>query len=100
IFSQRQVEDVTDTNVNREAEPMRLDRKFYRDRRDRLPPLDRLLSISPFDANWLRIFKAEGPLGRVEIKQRLTLLTPQFAKVEAQDYDWIAYFLTRAFDPA
>ncbi len=100
IFSQRQVEDVSDTDLNREAEPISLLRKFHRVDYWRLPPLDRLLGITPWNDKWERTIKAEGPKGRVDIPQRLVQLTPHFARVDALRYYWSSHFLTREFDPA
>jgi predicted esterase len=100
IFSRRQVEDVTDSNPSREADTIRLARPFTQVERYPVPNLERLLGITPWDAKWERHFKAEGPQGRIDITQRMTVLTPYLAKVQATRYTWYSYFLTREFDPA
>jgi hypothetical protein len=99
IFSARQVDDVTDTDVNRESDPVRLERRFTRVDFWRLPPLVQFAGVTDWDEKWGRTFRARGPEGRVDIVQRLTLLTPQVARIEAIKYAWAGYFLTREFDP-
>src|SRR5262249_25495672 len=58
-------------------------------------PLVEILDASPWDARWERRFKVNSPFGRAEeVKQRLGLLTPHYARVDALQYNWSAYYLT------
>jgi predicted esterase len=53
----------------------------------------------PFDAKWNRTMTLKVADGRVRIPQRLTLLTPHYARVESKQYNWNPHYLTSEFDP-
>jgi hypothetical protein len=60
-----------------------------------LPKAARLESITPFDAKWQRTSYLRNDLGKYEIKQRLTLLSPYAAKIESNVYQWNTFYLTK-----
>jgi hypothetical protein len=95
IFSHRQVQHVDDKDVSSGL-------KFERP----IPHLDHFNvpqgiyeNISPWDAKWDRVLTLSTPEGKAKIAQHLSQLTPQYARVEARSYKWIAYFATSELEP-
>lgn len=100
VFSLRQVEEVDEKDVNRDADLVRLTQRIHRLDNFRLPAQVQFLGTTPFDAKWERDFNVLGPLGKIKIPQRLTVLSPHYARVDALRYYWTSYYLTRELDPA
>src|SRR5262245_15225812 len=70
---------------------------------DQIVPLIDVREITPWDNRWERIFTVGstglGTNGILKVKQRLTLLTPQLARVEAYEYTWLSFFATKELEP-
>jgi pimeloyl-ACP methyl ester carboxylesterase len=60
-------------------------------------PLPTPWTIEAFDpwTKWARTIRLDTAKGKLDISQRVTLLTPQRVRVDAVGIDWIAYYKTR-----
>lgn len=99
LFSPKQLLKTEDAAPNAGSESLDFRMKLSIYERFKLPPgiYDK---ITPWDKNWdrtLTLLAADGQ--RWKIPQRLVLLTPEFACVEAKTYDWTAFFMTSEMDP-
>lgn len=63
-----------------------------------MDPILQVFEVTPWDSRWERKFDfgtiSNGKRWRYKIDQRLTVLTPQFAKIDALRYHWSAYYTT------
>lgn len=98
-FSPKQLLKTEDGGPNRAPETLQFNRALTSINRFKLPAgiYDK---ITPWDKNWDRTLTLLDPNGqRWKIVQRLTKLTPEFARVDAKTYDWTAFFMTSEMDP-
>jgi pimeloyl-ACP methyl ester carboxylesterase len=98
VFSPRQVQEVPDKDPTREAESIRLKSPIVRRSSFKLPPWQ-VVAVTDWDSKWDRVLTISTPDGRRQIQQHLSLLTPKVACIDARDYEWKTYYLTREFDP-
>ncbi len=98
VFSPRQVQEVPDKDSTREAESIRLKSPIVRRSSFKVPPWQ-VVAVTDWDNKWDRVLTINTPDGRRQIQQHLSLLTPKVACIDARDYEWKTYFLTREFDP-
>jgi predicted esterase len=99
IFSPKQVLKSEDTSGSRPGDSLRFARQLVNIEHFKLPP-GVYEKITSWDKNWDRTLTLLANTGqKYKIDQRLTLLTPQYARVEAKRYNWTAYFLTSEMDP-
>jgi hypothetical protein len=100
FFSPHQVppEGVLDKDLYPEADVVRLESRISR-YGGPIYPLTQILGATEWDSNWERKFKLNADFGRVHVDQRLGLLTPHFARVDAKKYNWSAYYLTSELGP-
>ncbi len=99
IFSPKQVLKSEDTSAIKKGDSQRFQRELTNIELRKMPPgvYDK---ITPWDAKWDRSLFLRGATGqKYRIDQRLTLLTPEYARVDAKIYRWTAYFLTSEMDP-
>jgi pimeloyl-ACP methyl ester carboxylesterase len=61
----------------------------------KLPGAAKLEKITPFDDQWQRSVILTNPMGRFNIKQRLTLFSPYAARLESNAYQWNIFYLTK-----
>jgi hypothetical protein len=67
-----------------------------------LDPVFEVIDASPWNQHFERTInlrvnrKGQDSVG---IQQRMTLLTPHLMRVDARNYNWTAYYLTREIDP-
>ena len=64
----------------------------------KVPPWQ-IIAVTDWDNKWDRVLTINTPNGRSKIPQHLVLLTPKVVCVDARDYEWKTYYLTREFDP-
>jgi pimeloyl-ACP methyl ester carboxylesterase len=99
IFSIKQVQDVIDNEVETN-EAMVLTRPFARLYNGELKYIDDIVETKPFDDNWDREIKVVTQLGKPEVvRQRLVVLTPTFARVEARQLAWGCSYSTQELGP-
>ena len=56
--------------------------------------------ITQWDNNWDRTLTLKTGTGqKIRVEQRMTVLTPDYARIEGHRYRWIAYFMTSEMDP-
>jgi pimeloyl-ACP methyl ester carboxylesterase len=61
-----------------------------------LPPIQAVVSASPFDSKWERIIRIRANDREANVPQRVGVLTPYFAGVDAtRDFAWSSMYLTR-----
>src|SRR5207253_5854615 len=82
IFSPRQVneEGVENKNLDRETDVVGLTRQVRNLDNFRLQPNWTVADVGDFDAKWERVCKVETPNSRFNLGQRLSVLTPHFAR--------------------
>ncbi len=99
FFPHAQVDDVVpESNPN--ADLVTLETRVFRYQAYNVDPLLRIFEIKPFDEKWKRDFRYLAADGRPElVKQQLSLLNPQIARVGALKFNWDAFYLTSEFDP-
>jgi predicted esterase len=54
---------------------------------------------TPWGKDGRRTLFLKGPQGRASIDQNLTILTPQFARIDAINYTWTAFYRTTELGP-
>lgn len=99
IFSMRQVQDVDERDVSRETDPLRFALRLVRIDNSRLPAYAQFQEVTPWDTRWERVFNMSNSNGRVQIPQRITLMTPHFVRVDSLRYAWTSFYLTRELGP-
>jgi pimeloyl-ACP methyl ester carboxylesterase len=97
-FSPRQVQEVPDKESAREAESIRLKSPIVPRSKFKVPPWQ-IVAVTDWDNKWDRVMTISTPDGRAKVQQHLSLLTPKIASIDARDYQWKTYYLTREFDP-
>jgi pimeloyl-ACP methyl ester carboxylesterase len=94
IFSPGQLQDVIRDDQTRSVKPIAFTGPTPRVIGDLLPAPWTIDTVEPWD-KWARTIRlATAARGPVNIQQRLTLLTPQRARVDAYKVDWISYYKT------
>jgi len=107
VFGQKQVDRVEENLDIREGNVF-FTRDLGQRTRKKLPKEAQLLEPKPFDQKWERNFPIRtrindgitNPIVTGNVKQRITILTPYFVRLEALDYDWTANYQTKEFGPA
>src|SRR5262249_47727503 len=105
LFSHHQVppEGVLDKDLYLDADVMKLE---YRPSRTgpSMYPILQVLGATDWNADWERTFKMSvnfgQQIGRLNTEQRLTLLTPQYARVDGRKYIWTSFYTTNELGPA
>src|SRR5262245_6482466 len=93
IFGHKQVQEALQTDVKLDAD-LRFDSPFTRMDHWRLPAGLYGL-VTAFDSGWNRIFTIEGTQrGRVVVDQHLSVMTPHYVRVDANQYNWSPHYLT------
>jgi pimeloyl-ACP methyl ester carboxylesterase len=74
-----------------------------------LPPIRKVLEVGDWNELWDRKYSYRSPHGTVNLSQHLELLTPHYARVNANcvdlttreenPYPWTSYYRTREFGP-
>src|SRR6266404_4735189 len=98
VFSPRQIQEVPDKDSTREADTIRLKSPIVRQNNFKVPPWQ-IIAVTDWDNKWNRVLTINTPNGRSKIPQHLVLLTPKVVCVDAREYEWKTYYLTREFDP-
>jgi pimeloyl-ACP methyl ester carboxylesterase len=98
VFGPKQV-DRTDPNVDIREGHVSYQYPIGQRYRHKLPKEAELLEPKPFTEKWERVYPIRTPGGMVGIKQRISILTPYFVRVESLDYDWTVNYQTREFGP-
>jgi predicted esterase len=97
IFSAKQI--LRTDNLPRTVETLRFVRQVANIEGLKLPA-GIYEKITPWDKNWDRTLTLLSGSGqRTHIQQRLTILTPEYARVDGKRYNWTAYFMTSEMDP-
>jgi hypothetical protein len=99
FFSMHQLQDVLDKDLFAEGDLDKFESRISRAGVPPVFPLAQILDPTDWDEKWDRTFRVRTPQGRVDIKQRLGLLTPQYLRVDAYRYLWSAYYLTSELGP-
>src|SRR5439155_2380904 len=53
--------------------------------------------VGTWDAGWSREIRLNASDGYRDVTQRMCLITPEYIKARADNYDWTAYYLTSEF---
>lgn len=78
----------------------RLQRLTGRTAHPGMSPLVQILWVSPWKYDkWERTLRMNTAAGAVDVKQRLTLLTPHLARADATNRTWGSMFVTSEFGP-
>lgn len=56
-------------------------------------------AYGPWNKKWEREIPTSTPQGRIHIEQRLTVLTPEYMRVDSLRYNWIPYYKTQEYSP-
>jgi pimeloyl-ACP methyl ester carboxylesterase len=64
-----------------------------------VPPIHQVVHVDPWDDKWERKIKINSSGHEATARQRLSLLTPQFASMDSLTYSWKDYYLTRELGP-
>lgn len=99
MFSPRQVRDVDSKNLNEGADIVALQRPVIRAYGFRMEPILRIDEVTNWNDKWERLFRMQSDQGRANIQQRMSLLTPHFARVEGVKYAWSSFYMTRELGP-
>jgi hypothetical protein len=98
-FCQTQVEKVVKQQENVSEIRIKFDGDFLVPVRG-VPPIHQVSRIDPWDAKCQRTITINSSGHEVSVRQHLTLLTPQFACLDAVSrYHWKDYYLTRELGP-
>jgi hypothetical protein len=95
LFSHPQLQDVIEQDRADEPEIIKLATPFSRYNAKHMYPIVQLIDSTPWDEKWERMFKFAAPHGQVKARQRLSMLTPQYARVDSYNYFWTSGYLTR-----
>jgi pimeloyl-ACP methyl ester carboxylesterase len=98
-FSPRQVDEVDSRFLYEGADLIVLQREIYRVHSFPMSPIVKITDISPWDEKGERVFSMQSPDGLLRIQQRMGVLAPHFARVDALRYAWSAHYLTRELGP-
>lgn len=97
-FSHAHVAKANNKDVFEGAEIVKLERRVSRLNAQPMPPLIDLREVSDWNDRWERKYTIGYQLGKktwvTDIDQRLTQLTPQFARVDALKFNWTAFYNT------
>ena len=55
--------------------------------------------VSPWNHKWERTLTVATHRGRMEMDQRITLMTPYVTRIATLRYDWVANYLTQEMGP-
>jgi pimeloyl-ACP methyl ester carboxylesterase len=105
FFSPTQLQDVERTDPALAADVITLTMPLYRYNILPMHDVVNIVGATDWDAKWERtfkidaLFKIEERVGRLHIKQRLGLLTPTVARVDAVKYGWNPFYQTRELGP-
>jgi pimeloyl-ACP methyl ester carboxylesterase len=80
-----------------QSEDLKIQNKVSRSAALHIYPLTHILSCTNWDERWERTFRIQAPFGKLDIKQRLSILTPEYARVDAIKYAWNPFYLTQEF---
>jgi dienelactone hydrolase len=102
IFSTRQVEDADKRDLTREADIVKVNRRVSRLDNWVVPPVQHIVEITPWNDKWERVYRLRRPSDDLilNIGQRLSVLTPHYARVEGLRYNWSQFYLTSELGPA
>lgn len=98
LFSPSQVQEVSKEDPPAKKELMRLARHPSPGGYKALPSWQ-IESITPWSPAWGRIVKMNTDLGRLELHQRLTVLSPFHARIDSFRYDWSPCYMLRELGP-
>jgi pimeloyl-ACP methyl ester carboxylesterase len=95
LFGHQQVQDVTDENPNKDAELIKAESRINRQGAKPMYPIVQMGESTPWDQNWKRVLKFTAPHGKVEARQRLSVLTPNYARADSYNLYWSIYYLPK-----
>ncbi|MBY0523105.1 MAG: hypothetical protein K2R98_06885 [Gemmataceae bacterium] len=100
VFSMRQVQEVLEQDVDNSPDLVVLQQPFVRMNNLRLDSVGEIQEVGPFDVRWDRDFKFFANPGGVTVsRQKMTVLTPHYARVDAGKHRWAMMYLTRELGP-
>lgn len=99
IFSPQQVHDVIKEDAQKKAELVKYAYGTVGSAGNALPGKWEIEEFPPFNSKWERILHMTVAGNKVDVRQRLTFLSPEYLRVDAVRFDWIAYYKTRELDP-
>jgi pimeloyl-ACP methyl ester carboxylesterase len=99
FFSHSQVLQVEPKDPNPDEASLRLLNLKSRTSALEMYPLVHILESTPWDQRWERQFKLQAAVGLIGIDQRLAILTPQDARVDAKRFAWTSWYLTTELGP-
>jgi predicted esterase len=94
-FSHSQVDNVEGGESAPDNDPVILQRTIGHFHGKAVSPLVQILGTTPWNDKWERTLRMQTTSGPADIKQRVVVLTPQIARVEALNRTWGSTFLTR-----
>lgn len=97
LFSPAQMQDVFKDDRGDDKELLQFVR--YKIMGERRMPGYEVEAVGKFDDKWTRVLKLNTPQGRMEVEQRLAVLTPRFARIHSVKYDWHPCYLTQELGP-
>lgn len=97
VFPFRHVQDVDEKAINKGPELVTLRQSLTPlSTAQFMEPFGPITKLTPFDAKWERVIEIVPAKGKpMDSKQKMTLLTPYCAVVEASRFKWQMMYLTR-----
>src|SRR5262249_16810464 len=98
-FARTSLHNLVDDDSAAKLTPLNLFHRPYSMQLPSLPNGWSIEEVTPFDDQWQRKIKLDTSQGIKWETQRLVLLTPRAAVVQAKDYKWTYYYHTRELGP-
>lgn len=100
LFSHQQLEAVENKGNGQERDIVKFTNPLYPGFGLRILPFMSAGPTTDWDDQWQRDFTLITPANRIKVKQRINLLTPHYARIDAvYQYAWNAYYLTDELGP-
>jgi len=98
-FAHSQLDALEQGDEAREAETYRLETRLGRIANPPLPAWWEVTDTTDFNDRWERVLKMNSADGKIQVRQRITVLTTHYARLDAVQYSWTNYVLTAEIDP-
>lgn len=98
FVSRRAIQDVFQDDPGDTPEIFRINQKVLHNGQE-VRTVGSIVRVEPFNEFGRRIFTMQGPRGPIDIVQGITQITPQWTKVEGQNYVWDMRMATSSIPP-
>lgn len=102
-FSFLIVEEAVKKDIYENVDVVRVEQRVSRLNAYAIDVLNEIVGATEWNDKWERVFTYRTMRGakpwKVPVEQRLGVLTPQFARIDARKFNWSSFHLTSEFDP-